>query len=36
MIGIAALYMYKKKPVQQVKTETKQYDPFEFKKKYFL
>ena len=41
MIGIAALYMYKKKPVEQVeretvKTETKQYDPLELKKNIFF
>ena len=34
VIGIAALYMYRNKPVQQVneaaETDTKQYDPFEF------
>ena len=36
MIGIAVLYMYRNKPVQQVneavETNTKQYDPFELKK----
>ena len=34
ILGIAVLYMYRNKPVQQVnepiETDTKQYDPFEF------